>query len=161
MAIFKQKWPKFPICFYIDPIWLSHISIQLIVISLLFKIKNLYYIMTLKMAIFQPKNCQKWPWMAKTSFFISILHYPALRISTEHGCTISFKVRKYEIIYCQKHQKWPFFIKEWPKNWLDWLKFPTFFHWSNMIMPYEYPVNWDALILLYQGTTSQFIDKNS
>ena len=27
-----------------------------------------------------------------------------------------------------------------------------------MIMPYEYPVNWDALILLYQGTTSQFIE---
>ena len=27
-----------------------------------------------------------------------------------------------------------------------------------MIMPYEYPVNWDALILLYQGTTSQFIN---
>ena len=25
-------------------------------------------------------------------------------------------------------------------------------------MPYEYPVNWDALILLYQGTTSQFIE---
>ena len=26
-----------------------------------------------------------------------------------------------------------------------------------MIMPYEYPVNWDALILLYQGTTRGFI----
>ena len=24
-------------------------------------------------------------------------------------------------------------------------------------MPYEYPVNWDALILLYQGTTRGFI----
>ena len=24
-------------------------------------------------------------------------------------------------------------------------------------MPYEYPVNWDTLILLYQGTTSRFI----
>ena len=26
-----------------------------------------------------------------------------------------------------------------------------------MIMPYEYPVNWDALILLYQGTKRGFI----
>ena len=30
-----------------------------------------------------------------------------------------------------------------------------------MIMPYEYPVNWDALILLYQGTTSRFIESKT
>ena len=28
-------------------------------------------------------------------------------------------------------------------------------------MPYEYPVHWDALILLYQGTTSQFIESKT
>ena len=40
---------------------------------------------------------------------------------------------------------------------LTWMaKIPISFYWSNMIMPYEYPVNWDALILLYQGTTSWF-----
>ena len=30
-----------------------------------------------------------------------------------------------------------------------------------MIIPYEYPVNWDALILLYQATTSQFIESKT
>ena len=28
-------------------------------------------------------------------------------------------------------------------------------------MPYEYPVKWNALILLYQGTTSQFIESKT
>ena len=28
-------------------------------------------------------------------------------------------------------------------------------------MPYEYPVNWNALILLYQGSTSRFIENKS
>ena len=28
-------------------------------------------------------------------------------------------------------------------------------------MSYEYPVNWDALILIYQGTTSHLLNKNS
>ena len=27
-----------------------------------------------------------------------------------------------------------------------------------MIITYEYPLNWDELILLYQGTTSRFIE---
>ena len=30
-----------------------------------------------------------------------------------------------------------------------------------MSMPYEYPVKWNALILLYQGTTSQFIESKT
>ena len=30
-----------------------------------------------------------------------------------------------------------------------------------MIMPYEYPVNWNGLILLYQGTTSRFIESKT
>ena len=30
-----------------------------------------------------------------------------------------------------------------------------------MIMPYEYPVNWNMLILLYQGTTSRFIESKT
>ena len=30
-----------------------------------------------------------------------------------------------------------------------------------MIMPYEYPVNWDALILLYQGTMRRFIESKT
>ena len=30
-----------------------------------------------------------------------------------------------------------------------------------IILPYRYPVNWDALILLYQGTTSQFIESKT
>ena len=30
-----------------------------------------------------------------------------------------------------------------------------------MIMPYEYPVNWDTLILLYQGTMSRFIESKT
>ena len=30
-----------------------------------------------------------------------------------------------------------------------------------MIMPYEYPVNWDELILLYQGTRSLFIESKT
>ena len=28
----------------------------------------------------------------------------------------------------------------------------------HSVMPYEYPVNWDVLILLYQGNTSRFIE---
>ena len=28
-------------------------------------------------------------------------------------------------------------------------------------MPYEYPVNWDALILLYEATTCQFIESKT
>ena len=28
-------------------------------------------------------------------------------------------------------------------------------------MPYEYPVNWDALILLYQGNMSRFIESKT
>ena len=28
-------------------------------------------------------------------------------------------------------------------------------------MPYEYPVNWESLILLYQGTTSRFIESKT
>ena len=30
-----------------------------------------------------------------------------------------------------------------------------------MSMLYEYPVKWNALILLYQGTTSQFIESKT
>ena len=30
-----------------------------------------------------------------------------------------------------------------------------------MLMPYEYPVNWDAVILLYEGTTSPFIESKT
>ena len=30
-----------------------------------------------------------------------------------------------------------------------------------MIMSYEYPVNWDELILLYQGTRSRFIESKT
>ena len=47
--------------------------------------------------------------------------------------------------------------QKWPKNGPAII--PNFFlYLSNMIMPYEYPVNWDVLILLYQGSMSQFIE---
>ena len=93
--------------FYIDPIWLCLLSIQLIGMRLFFYIKELRVDLlnkTLKMALFQPKMAQKWPVLAKI---------------------------------------------------------PNFFYWSNLIMPYEYPVNWNALILLYQGSTSRFIEKKT
>ena len=41
-------------------------------------------------------------------------------------------------------QKWPLMAK-----------IPKFLYWSNVIMPYKYPINRDALILLYQGTMSR------
>ena len=40
-------------------------------------------------------------------------------------------------------------------------KIPIFVFGSNMIMHYEYPVNWDMLILFYQGTTSRFIESKT
>ena len=73
------------------------------------------------------------------------------------GCAYSFKSRNYESIYWIKTLKMAIFQPKMAQKWPKCLKFPLFLFWSNIIMPYEYPVNWDALILLYQGTKRGFI----
>ena len=72
--------------FYIDPIWLCLLSIQLIGMRLFFYIKELRVDLlnkTLKMALFQPKMAQKWPILAKIpNFFLLIQFDYALRVSS-------------------------------------------------------------------------------
>ena len=38
------------------------------------------------------------------------------------------------------------------------IKIPIVLYRSYMVMPNKYPVNLDALILLFQGNTSRFIE---
>ena len=60
-----------------------------------------------------------------------------------------------------KTLKMAIFQQKMAQKWPSMAKIPNFLYWSYMSMPYEYPVKWNALILLYQGTTSQFIESKT
>ena len=155
MAIFQPKMAlnsQNSQFFYIGPIWLCLMSIQLIGTRLFFSIKELRVDLlnkTLKMAIFQPKMAKKWPLMAKTHKFLHWsnmimpykypVHWDALILLYPGTTSWFIEYNSKSAIFQQKMaQKWPVMAK-----------IPNFLYWSKMIMPYEYPVNWDALILFY------------
>ena len=53
-----------------------------------------------KIAIFSPRNGQKWPWMANIfNSLILFLHYPAYQVFSKLGCAYSLKLRIYELLY--------------------------------------------------------------
>ena len=108
-----------------------------------------------KITIFHYRMAQKLSWMAKIPnfFFIDPIWLCLMRMLI--GMRLFFFIKELRgNFFNQKLLKWLFFNQKWPLM----AKIPKFLYWSNMIMPYEYPVNWDALILLYQGTTSRFIE---
>ena len=147
IAIFQpkmaQKWPvmaKIP-NFFFDPILLCLTSIQLIGTRLFFAFKELRVVLlnkTLKMAIFQPKmarNGQKFPifyidpiWLCLTS--IQLIGMRLFFYIKELCVNLLNKTLKMAIFQPKMAQKWPLMAK-----------IPKFFFGSNMIMPYEYPVN--------------------
>ena len=65
-----------------------------------------------------------------------------------------FYIKELRVNLLTKTLKMGIFLPKWPLM----AEISPFLYCSNMIMPYEYPGNWDALILLYQGNTSQFVE---
>ena len=68
-----------------------------------------------------------------------------------------FYIKELRVDLLNKTLKMAIFQPKIAQEWPVMAKIPNFFL-SNMIMPYKYPVNWDALILFYQGTPSRFIE---
>ena len=69
-----------------------------------------------------------------------------------------FYIKELCVNLLNKTLKMAIFQPKMAQKWPVMAKIPKFFFGSNMIMPYEYPVNWNALILFHQGTMSRFIE---
>ena len=151
---------KIPI-FLIDPIWLCLTSIQLIGMLLFFFIKELWVDLlnkNSKNGHFPTKNCPKMALYGQNShFFYFDSIWLCLTSIQLIGMRLFFYIKELRVDLLNKTIKTAIFQPKMAQKWPVMAKIPIFF-WSNIIMPYEYPVYWDALILCYQGTTSRFIE---
>ena len=125
LPFFNKKWPKnylewfeMPF-FYIDPICLCLTSITFIGMRFFFKTKDQRVDLlpnSPKSGHFSIKKWKKWHWMAKSSIFY---------IDPTLSCLKSIQLSQIRLfcrnkrIYCQKHWKQQFFIKNGPKIYLN------------------------------------------
>ena len=106
---------------------------------------------------------QKWPKIAlngqNSQFFYIDPIWLCLTSSQLIGMCLFFYIKELQVNLLNKNsENGHFQPKMAQKIALNGQNSYFFIYSSNMIMPYEYPVNWDALIHFYQGTTSQFIE---
>ena len=104
---------------------------------------------------------QKWPVMAKIPNFFFDPIWLCLTSIQLIGTRLFFFIKELRVVLLNKTLKMAIFQPKMTQKWPLMAKIPNFFYWSNMIMPYEYPVNWNRLILSYQGTTSRFIESKT
>ena len=89
------------------------------------------------------KSGLEWPKLQLFYIYSTLSCLKNIKLTWMH---LFFKNKKLRDDLLPKTLKIAIFIREWPKNLLEWLKFLIFSYLSYTIMPNKVPVIWYALI---------------